>query len=198
MFWNTPEEDNDHYESYKQKVIQLKTKFHEEIDYIRSVAQTTVANWHEYLKTVEVTPVGETQRKQAQDTGLPVPKIAFPSEYRAVLVILDIKMQHLVDDLANEMRKANANKTLDLLEEFVSEYLDRMIVDELKRYLDASKPKISVSDIFANASTSLNKYSTKEVGDKSYSIKCSSCGAARLEEDQYDECFYCGTPLFSN
>ena len=71
-----------------------------------------------------------------------------------------------------------------------------MVKKELTKYLDLNKPSTSVADIFANASTSINRFSPKKVGDKSYSIKCKTCGAARLEENQNDKCFYCGTPLF--
>lgn len=196
MFWNTKKSEESEYIDYSQKIIDLKEQYIDGLQTIKSVAQSDIESWKNYLNEVGVTPVGEGIRSQAKDKGLNIPTIAFPSEYRAVLVIFKEKAKTTVKGLKEEIEAAQKEIAKHELEDFTDKYLNKIVKKELKRYLELAKPKVSVADIFANASTSLNKFSPKEVGDKSYSIKCKTCGAARLEEDQYEECFYCGTPLF--
>jgi len=199
MFWkknnnNTSNETENI--DYTQKVETLKEQFITELDTIKSVSKSDISNWVGYLNSIGVTPVGEEQRAEAKTKGLTIPKTAFPSEYRAALVVLKKKTKNTVVMLHRDIKAADELSAEFELEEFTDKYLKKMVKKELKRYIELSRPKVSVTDIFANASKSMNKYSPKEVGDKSYSIKCKTCGAARLEEDQYDVCFYCGTPLF--
>jgi len=151
---------------------------------------------HDYLNRLKINPIGEEERAQAKRKGLDIPAIAFPFEYRAALVVFKKRIKEIVVVLKHDIEIIDNRIAQSELEDFTDKYLKKLIKKELKKYINLSKPKVSVSDIFANASTSINKFAPKEVGDKSYSIKCKTCGAARLEEDQYDDCFYCGTPLF--
>jgi len=194
MLWKTNDKKKDI--DYRNKIAILKKQFIEELDTIKSLSQADIKSWHNYLNSVLIIPVGEAQRKQAKAKGLNIPKTAFPSEYRAALVLLKKKTKAIIKVLSSDILAADDVIAQDKLEDFINKYLKKMVKKELKHYIDLSKPMVSVSNIFENASKSLNKYAPKEVGDKSYSIKCKTCGAARLEEDQYDECFYCGTPLF--
>lgn len=157
---------------------------------------SNLTDWHAFLNELNINQVTSAQREAAKSTGLPIPKVAFPSEYRAVLELLKANTNPELK-LLQEKVKDDFDAD-DLLDEFVRRKYDSLIDDELGKYLEKSKPSVSVTDIFANASTSMNKYSVqeKDTGDKSYSLKCKTCGAARLEEDQYDNCFYCGSPLF--
>ncbi len=178
-----------------QKVRDFINLFTQELDEINIVANSNLERWHSFIEELGINPVTIERRNHAELTGLPIPKVAFPSEYRAVLYQLEYRTKRQVKVLQTEVE--DDFDADDVLDEFVRRKLNSLTKNELKKYLNASKPAVSVLDIFANASTSLNKYSVKETGDKSYSIKCNSCGASRLEEDQYDECFYCGTPLFN-
>ena len=181
---------------YYQKIRDVKEQLFQELKEIKSISQSTIGDWHQYIETIGVIPIGEQQRIAAKDRGLSVPEIAFPSEYRAALVILKNKVKYTTSILENQIREANNDMALDELEDFTKKHLKKIVKRELKKYLELHKPKISVGDIFANAAKSHNKYAPQKVGDTSYSIKCKTCGAARLEEEQYGDCLYCGTPLF--
>ena len=196
MFWKTKDNTKDEKIDYRQKIVDLKEQFHEELDTLRLVAQSDIPSWHDYLKTIAVTPIGDIQRDEAKAKGIDIPKVAFPSEYRAALVIFKKKIRDIVVALKSKILAVEDDIAENDLEDFTDKYLKKLVKKELKRYIEKNKPNVSVANIFANASTSINKFSPKEVGDKSYSIKCKTCGAVRLEEDQYDDCFYCGTPLF--
>ena len=178
------------------KVKEFTSKFHSELESINKCAMSNLTDWHAYLNELIIAQVSNVQREAAKASGLPLPKVAFPSEYRAVLELLKTNTKPELHKLQQEVK--DDFDADDLLDEFVRRKFSSLIDDELGKYLEKSKPSVSVSDIFANASTSMNKYSVqeKDAGDKSYSIKCKTCGAARLEEDQYDSCFYCGSPLF--
>lgn len=163
---------------------------------INELAKSNITDWHAYLKELDIATITIAQREKAKSSGLALPEIAFPAEYRNVLKRLKQDYKQQLKQLQKEVE--DDFDADDLLDEFVRRIYSSLIQDELGRYLNSTKPAVSISDIFANASPSINKYSVKkeDMGDKSYSIKCKTCGAARLEEDQYDDCFYCGTPLF--
>jgi len=196
MFWNSKKDSEEKNINYSQKIIDLKEHFIEELKTLKTKARSDIETWNAYIQKIGVEPIGIEQRNQAKVEGFKIPGIAFPSEYRAALVVLKKTTKATVASLGDEIKAAKKIIEEDELEDFVDHYLQKMVKKELTKYLDLNKPSTSVADIFANASTSINKFSPKKVGDKSYSIKCKTCGAARLEENQNDKCFYCGTPLF--
>jgi len=166
MFWKKNNNTSNETENidYTQKVETLKEQFITELDTIKSVSKSDISNWVGYLNSIGVTPVGEEQRAEAKTKGLTIPKTAFPSEYRAALVVLKKKTKNTVVMLHSDIQAADELSAEFELEEFTDKYLKKMVKKELKRYIELSRPKVSVTDIFANASTSINKFAPKEVG----------------------------------
>ena len=67
---------------------------------------------------------------------------------------------------------------------------------KIKDYYQKIKPFSGMSDIFKNATGTINKYSTGLKGEKQYTIRCKNCAAPRLDTMQYDACLFCGSKLF--
>jgi hypothetical protein len=80
-----------------------------------------------------------------------------------------------------------------------SDFNDRLrdfIKEETDKYISQVKQKVGVSDIFANAFSGMNQFSQGLTESGTITKKCDSCGAPRLDTDQYDDCYFCGAPLF--
>jgi len=155
-------------------------------------ALSNQSDWMEIKEKWKVENVGEQEINGFRKSGLPQPIGAFPIEFK---LFLDKQVHFYLKKIKEETAFPKARAVMNALLDFEME-IRAAQETELSRFVQASKPKLSVADIFNNAAPSLNQYSKNTIADKSYSIKCKTCGAARLEEEQYDNCFYCGTPLF--
>jgi len=67
---------------------------------------------------------------------------------------------------------------------------------KVREYYQKIKPFSGLGDIFKNAATGTQKYSSGLQKEKHKTITCKNCGAPRLEEMQYDNCLFCGSKLF--
>ncbi|MDO5977332.1 hypothetical protein [Flavivirga spongiicola] len=169
-------------------------QFNAKLKEINDTARSSHTKWRILLEQEGIEPSSEKDKQNARQSKQFNLAVAFPAEYRKVLQQLQKNTQSELESLQNRPTESSeASKLLDSFNRFT---LSDLVTIELQRYLGDIKPKVSMADVFANAAGSLNKYSAGDSGDKSYSVKCKTCGAARSEEEQYGDCFYCGTPLF--
>lgn len=169
---------------------------HTEIQELDEVALSSLEQWYAFLEERDITPVEEKIKEYSKELGLPIPAVAFPSEYYKALIFVLQKATNswrkILDDAKEQEIFIDIEEDIETFRYAINVYYN----DKLSEYIKKSKPKLSVQGIFGNASSAINKHSKNQVESKSYSIKCKACGAARLEEDQCDECFYCGSNLF--
>ena len=183
---------------FLEKIQYLSQELEAGILELDTKAFSSIEEWEEYLQILELEPVTEEQKEQAKKRGIPLPKIAFPSEYYSALIVvlrkINIQRENIIEDSKKEEIFEEISDEIESLRYQIATYYE----DKLSEYLKKSKPKLSVSGIFGNASKSLNNNTVAMKESTLYSIKCDVCGAARLEEDQCDECFYCGSPFTFN
>ncbi len=150
-------------------------------------------NWYKLLSEHNIEPASDDLKKAYYNVGMPVEKGALPIELRKVYLSLRNRA-------VKEYHKEFGNSELDIdADLFWDDFLDRLrdfVEEEIEIYIGKIKQKVSVSNIFANAFSGMNKFSNG-LNESSLNTKqCNSCGAPRLDKDQYDECYFCGTPLF--
>ncbi len=150
--------------------------------------------WFEILNTYQVQPASLTQKNYYYASGIPVIKGALPTELKKVYEVLRFQVVSIF------MEKTGHIELEDEAKEQWENFNDRLrsfIKDDIDDYISKIKQKVGVGDIFANAFMSMNQFShgLKESGTQTK--KCENCGAPRLDTDQYDDCYFCGTPLFA-
>jgi hypothetical protein len=152
------------------------------------------ANWYQILKEYEIQPVSLDMKNRYYSSGMPVTKGALPTELRKVYETLRfLAIKSYRDRIGDNDLEGEAD---DLWDKFDNR-LRYFVKDDTDSYIGMIKQKVGVSDIFANAFMSMNQFShgLKESGTKTK--MCENCGAPRLDTDQYEECYFCGTPLFA-
>ncbi|HMR41611.1 MAG TPA: hypothetical protein PKA90_14405 [Ignavibacteria bacterium] len=136
------------------------------------------ADWDSFMLTYGVSPLPDSDRQLLLNSEIKITRGAFPSELRSVFEKIIEKYSGSSDT------KVQAELNTFNTGEKVMEYYRKI------------KPFSGMSDIFSNASATLNKYSEGMQKAKHHTMKCKSCGSPRLEEMQYDSCLFCGNKLF--
>lgn len=125
-------------------------------------------NWNRLLNNYGVKPLSDADKQVLLNSEMKIARGAFPIELRRVYEKI--------------IEKYSVNN-FDL---------DSKVIE----YYQKIKPFSGLGDIFKNASTGTQKYSSGFQAEKQKTIKCKNCGAPRLEEMQYDNCLFCGSKLF--
>jgi len=136
--------------------------------------------WRAVMESYGVLPLSPKDRESLLNSEMKIARGAFPIELRRVYEQIFGKYAALS---GGNTELQNALKSFSM-ENRVIEYYQKI------------KPFSGLGDIFKNASSSQTKYSQGLRAAKQLTIKCKSCGAPRLEEMQYDNCLFCGSPLF--
>jgi len=136
--------------------------------------------WRAVMESYGVLPLSPKDRESLLNSEMKIARGAFPIELRRVYEQIFGKYAALS---GGNTELQNALKSFSM-ENRVIEYYQKI------------KPFSGLGDIFKNASSSQTKYSQGLQAAKQLTIKCKSCGAPRLEEMQYDNCLFCGSPLF--
>lgn len=123
-----------------------------------------------------------------------------PIEVRALLGAL--QQNYILRAQEIEAAHHDAIWQNDELEEqwdrFKRRTLEGFVETETKKYIRRIKKSPTIDDVFAQAGTKHNQYSEKlSTQAKATLVTCESCGAARIDINQYDNCTYCGQPLFT-
>jgi hypothetical protein len=137
-------------------------------------------NWNNVLSSYGLNPLANSDKQLLLNSEMKIARGAFPIELRRVYE--KIIEKHSAD--------ASSSKKL-------SEAIKNLDIDaKVKEYYQKIKPFSGLDDIFKNAQTGTQKYSSGMQKEKHHTIKCKNCGAPRLEEMQYDICLFCGSKLF--
>jgi len=149
--------------------------------------------WLQLLNQYHVTPSSQQQKDAFYAQGMPITKGALPTELRKVYQSVRLKT---IFRFTEKFATSNLDFEADMFWQDFIVKLDQLIEDEISAYIGKIRQAVNVSNIFANAFSGMNKYSQglKESGLNTK--QCNSCGSPRLDTDQYDECYFCGTPLF--
>ena len=150
-------------------------------------------NWFQILNEFNVKPASVVQKNYYYSSGMPVTKGALPIELRKVYEALRFEsIKQFRDKFQNIELKSKA-------EDYWDDFNDRLrdfIKDDMDSYIGKVKQKVGVSDIFANAFSGMNQFSQGLTESGTGTKQCDNCGAPRLDTDQYDDCYFCGAPLF--
>ena len=138
------------------------------------------SEWNTFMQTYGVTPMPDSDKQMLLNSEIKITRGAFPVELRRVYEKIIEKYSGSPDP-----------KVQSELQAFNTE-------EKVKEYYQKIKPFSGMSDIFSNASSTLNKYSEGMQKAKHHTMKCKSCGSPRLDEMQYDSCLFCGSKLFEH
>ena len=134
--------------------------------------------WNDFMQSYGVTPLSDSDKQILLNSDIKITRGAFPIELRKVYEKIIEKYSGSSD--SKIQFELNAFNT----DEKVNEYFQKI------------KPFSGMSDIFSNASATLNKYSDGMQNAKHHTMRCKNCASPRLEEMQYDSCLFCGSKLF--
>jgi len=184
----------------KEQLQQLKDMVAEFEKSVKKIIETALnlpkggdSNWYQLIEQYGVEPSTEDQKNAYYSKGIPVSKGALPTEIRNVFKFLRHSTIKKYRD-----KFENIELSVDA-EVFWNDFVVRLrdfIEDEVSAYVGKIKQEVNVSNIFANAFSSMNQFSNNLKESGTDTKKCNSCGSPRHDEDQYDECYFCGTPLF--
>lgn len=138
------------------------------------------ADWDKVLSSYGAIPLTPDEKKSLLNSEMKITRGAFPIELRRVF------------EKITDKYKASYQGSAELAAALSAFDLDAKV----KEYYMKIKPFSGLGDIFKNASAGTSKYSEGLQKEKQKTITCKNCGAPRLEEMQYDNCLFCGSPLF--
>jgi hypothetical protein len=152
------------------------------------------AGWYQIVEEFEVEPATQEIKNHYYSSGIPVGKGALPLELKKVYEKLRFRaIQSYRETLQGVELEGDAD-------EYWDEFNDRLrdfVKDDIDKYISGVKQKVGVNDIFANAFSGMNQFSQNMQESGTTTKKCSNCGAPRLDTDQYDDCYFCGSALFA-
>ena len=134
--------------------------------------------WNDFMQTYEVSPLPDSDKQVLLNSEIKITRGAFPIELRKVYEKIIEKYSGSSDT------KVQSELSAFNIDQKVNEYFQKI------------KPFSGMSDIFSNASATLNKYSEGMQKAKHHTMRCKNCASPRLEEMQYDSCLFCGSKLF--
>jgi len=137
-------------------------------------------NWNRLLESYGVSPLSPAEKEMLINSEMKISRGAFPIELRRVY-------EKIIDK--HRLGASSSEKLNNALNSFDME-------SKVLEYYQKIKPFSGMSDIFKNAGTGTQKYSSGLQKEKQHTFKCKNCGAPRLEEMQYDNCLFCGSILF--
>lgn len=137
-------------------------------------------NWNGFLNTYGVSPLSNENKEFLLKSEMKITRGAFPIELRGVFEKI-IEKYRILQSASPLLAGAIGNFNMDA---------------KVKEYYQKIKPFTGLGDIFKNAQTGTQKYSTGMQGERQKTMTCKNCGAPRLEEMQYDSCLFCGSKLF--
>ncbi len=183
-----------------EQLSQLKKivgNFEETLQQIISIALSCPKGgdekWNQVLEKYKVEPATPIQKETFYNNGVPVIKGVLPVELRKVFLSLrQVTIKNFRDTFQNQELSLDA----DMYWDDFTRRLQNFIEEELNVYLSKIKQPVGVSNIFANAFSGMNQFSQGLKGSDLNTKRCSSCGSPRSDENQYGECYFCGTPLF--
>lgn len=118
---------------------------------------------------------------------------ANPAEVREVLLAVEAQYERRLALLEQRQRDDD-----DAIWEFRHRRLDRIVAEELPRYVEAVAPRPSVSGVFARAAGQAAKAAAPALAAAKVQMhRCRTCGAPRLGSGLYGDCLYCGHPFFT-
>jgi hypothetical protein len=180
-----------------QQLKEIATNFEKKVAEIIQTALSSPkggdAAWYQLANQYDVDPSTENQKNTYYSKGVPVSKGALPTELRNVFKSL---RHRTIKNYRNKF--VNIELSVDA-EIFWNDFVIRLkdfIEDEVSAYVGKIKQAANVSNIFANALSGMNQFSNNLNESGLNTKKCKSCGSPRQDEDQYGECYFCGTPLF--
>ena len=136
--------------------------------------------WNNILNTYDVNPLTKEEKDFLLNSEMKITRGAFPIELRRVFEVIIQK---------NISLASSSQKLTTALNNFNMEA-------KVLEYYQKIKPFSGLGDIFKNAATGTQKYSSGLQKEKQKTMTCKNCGAPRLEEMQYDNCLFCGSKLF--
>jgi len=137
-------------------------------------------NWNTTLSEYGIFPLGTDEKNFLLNSEMKIARGAFPIELRRVFEKIVEKYR---------MQAGSSDELALALNNFDMEA-------RVKEYYMKIKPFSGLGDIFKNAATGTQKYSSGLQKEKQKTYTCRNCGAPRLEEMQYDNCLFCGSKLF--
>ncbi|HWQ82062.1 MAG TPA: hypothetical protein VN514_07315 [Ignavibacteria bacterium] len=138
------------------------------------------AEWDNVLSSYGALPLTSEEKISLLNSEMKITRGAYPIELRRVF-------EKIIDKF-----RASYQGSAELASALSAFDMD----SKVKEYYLKIKPFSGLGDIFKNASTGTSKYSEGLQKEKQKTITCKNCGAPRLEEMQYDNCLFCGSPLF--
>jgi len=136
--------------------------------------------WNSFLNTYGLTPLNDERKEFLLNSEMKITRGAFPIELRSVYEKIIEKFSAFAPS-SSALSSAISNFNIE---------------SKVKEYYQKIKPFSGLGDIFKNAATGTQKYSSGLQKEKQHTMKCKNCGAPRLEEMQYDNCLFCGSKLF--
>jgi rubrerythrin len=136
--------------------------------------------WNNILNTYGVIPLTKEEKDFLLNSEMKITRGAFPIELRRVFEVIIQK---------NISLASSSQKLTTALNNFNMEA-------KVLEYYQKIKHFSGLGDIFKNAATGTQKYSSGLQKEKQKTMTCKNCGAPRLDEMQYDNCLFCGSKLF--
>jgi hypothetical protein len=137
-------------------------------------------NWYGFINTYGVAPLSKENKEFLLNSGMKITRGAFPIELRRVFEKILEKY-----------------KVMESASPLLSGAISKFDIEaKVKEYYQKIKPFTGLGDIFKNAATGTQRYSSGLQKEKQHTMTCKNCGAPRLEEMQYDNCLFCGSKLF--
>jgi len=184
----------------KEQMLCLKgivANFEKTVEELKSIALSCPKggneNWYNHIKKYNVESASEKQKQAYYSSGMPVTKGALPTELRKVLKVIRYET---IKSFRFKFENIELSFDAEMYWDNFTDRLRDFIENEINTYIGEIKQEVNISNIFANAFSGMNKYSGGLTESRLDTKKCNSCGSPRLDEDQYGECYFCGTPLF--
>jgi hypothetical protein len=137
-------------------------------------------NWNSFLSSYGVSPLTKENKDFLLNSDMKIARGAFPIELRRVFEKI-IEKYRVLESSSPMLASAIGKFDMEA---------------KVKEYYQKIKPFSGLGDIFKNAATGTQKYSSGLQKEKQKTMTCKNCGAPRLEEMQYDNCLFCGSKLF--
>lgn len=183
-----------------EQLTQLKKivgNFEEALQQVNSIALACPKGgdekWNQVLEKYKVEPATPLQKETFYTNGVPVIKGALPVELRKVYLSL---RQGIMKNFLEIFHNIELSFDASMYWDDFTARLQNFIEEEINTYLGKIKQPVGVSNIFANAFMGMNQFSQGLKGSDLNTKRCNSCGSPRSDENQYGECYFCGTPLF--
>ena len=144
-------------------------------------------DWKKLLVEYEAVPLSDEEKEKLSTGEMKITKGAYPIELRRVY-------EKICSKYFAQSALLTGSEKDDLVSALNSFNTDKKVLE----YYLKIKPFSGIGDIFKNSAIGTQKYSAGLKGEKQFTIKCKNCGAPRLEEDQKNECAFCGSKLFEN